>query len=497
MGDKPTYEELQRRVEELEFSEVKYKQEIQSLRGAVAESQRFRSALDEVSAYIYMKDTQSRYVYANRLTLELFGCSLEELVGRDDTNFFPPDTVKRLREVDLRVFAGEQTFEEIDVAGSERRIYLETKTPIYEEPERTTIRGLLGVSMDITDRKQADEKLNKITYELGERLKELNCLYAISKLVEEHTTTEDIIPGIVDLIPISWQYPEITCAQIILNGKTYKTDNFQETEWLLSQRIIVSEMKAGVIEVYYFEEKPEVYEGPFLREERALINAIAERLGHIIERKQAEAALLESEARYARAVRGTSDGLWDWNVLTNEDYLSPRWKELLGYTDDELTDHYDTFFSRVHPDDKSRVQAAINDHLEKNVPYDIEHRLRTKSCDYRWFSDRGMAERDEQGKAVLMSGSITDITERKQAEKEREKLIKDLQKALEEIKTLRGIIPICASCKKIRDDQGYWNQIEAYITKHSKAEFSHSICQECAKKLYPDLVDENGNFPST
>ncbi len=86
-----------------------------------------------------------------------------------------------------------------------------------------------------------------------------------------------------------------------------------------------------------------------------------------------------------------------------------------------------------------------------------------------------------------------EIQDRKQAEEEREKLIKQLQETLAEIKTLSGLLPICASCKKIRDDKGYWNQIESYIMDHSEAQFSHSICHECAKKLYPEFVDENGN----
>lgn len=135
----------------------------ETLKAALAETRRFRKALDEVSAHVYMKDPQSRYIYANRVTLELFGCSAEELVGRDDTHFFPPDTVKRLREVDLRVFAGEQTSEEIDVtsAGSERRFYWEVKTPIYEGSEHKTIWGLLGISTDITERKQAEEALRE------------------------------------------------------------------------------------------------------------------------------------------------------------------------------------------------------------------------------------------------------------------------------------------------------------------------------------------------
>jgi DNA repair exonuclease SbcCD ATPase subunit len=76
------------------------------------------------------------------------------------------------------------------------------------------------------------------------------------------------------------------------------------------------------------------------------------------------------------------------------------------------------------------------------------------------------------------------IEERKAAEKEREKVIKDLKTALDEVKTLQGFIPICASCKKIRDDKGYWNQIEQYIQKHSCATFSHGICPECLEKKY-------------
>ena len=80
-----------------------------------------------------------------------------------------------------------------------------------------------------------------------------------------------------------------------------------------------------------------------------------------------------------------------------------------------------------------------------------------------------------------------EIESRKEAELNKEKLILDLQKSLNEVKTLKGLLPICASCKKIRDDKGYWNQIESYMRKHFDAEFSHSICPECAKKLYPDF----------
>ena len=86
------------------------------------------------------------------------------------------------------------------------------------------------------------------------------------------------------------------------------------------------------------------------------------------------------------------------------------------------------------------------------------------------------------------------IEKRRQAQAEREELIRSLREALAEVKLLSGFLPICTSCKKIRDDKGYWNQIESYISTHSDVIFSHSVCPECVKKLYPDLVDENGNI---
>jgi len=87
--------------------------------------------------------------------------------------------------------------------------------------------------------------------------------------------------------------------------------------------------------------------------------------------------------------------------------------------------------------------------------------------------------------------NIRDITQRKRIEEERRKLTNDLQDALAKIKRLRGLLPICASCKKIRDDKGYWNQLETYIQEHSEAEFSHGFCPECMKNLYGVILEQD------
>jgi PAS domain S-box-containing protein len=128
------------------------------------------------------------------------------------------------------------------------------------------------------------------------------------------------------------------------------------------------------------------------------------------------AALQASEERFALAVRGSSDGLWDWNVLTDEVYYAPRFKELLGYVDEEFPNVFATFESHLHEEDRDATLVAVRKHLEERAPYDVEYRLRTKSGEYRWFRARGQAIWNESRQPMRMAGSITDIHDRKRAE---------------------------------------------------------------------------------
>lgn len=154
--------------------------------------------------------------------------------------------------------------------------------------------------------------------------------------------------------------------------------------------------------------------------DRAQQNALshAARLAAMaINREKQEAALTRSEERYARAIRATTDGLWEWNLLTGETYLSARWKEMLGFAESELpSNRQEAFLARLHPEDVARVDAARRAHFENDVPYDVEFRLRNKEGQYRWFLARGRAERNSDGRPVRMTGTISDITSRKDAE---------------------------------------------------------------------------------
>ncbi len=141
---------------------------------------------------------------------------------------------------------------------------------------------------------------------------------------------------------------------------------------------------------------------------------------HNLEAKVADRtqALRTSEERYMLAERAVNDGIWDWNILTHDYYLSPRWNKILGYAAGELPNVESIFFELIHPDDKHQASEVFRKHLENRERYTTELRLRHKDGSYRWVLDRGEAIRDADGHPVRMVGSITDITERKAAEAE-------------------------------------------------------------------------------
>jgi diguanylate cyclase (GGDEF)-like protein/PAS domain S-box-containing protein len=143
----------------------------------------------------------------------------------------------------------------------------------------------------------------------------------------------------------------------------------------------------------------------------------------ISERKAAEAALRESEERYSLAAAGANDGLWDWDLNTNRVYFSPRWKEILGYSEGGIGDNPEEWLKRVHPEDRDSVQTEIDNHLSAASSHlEIEHRVEHRDGTYRWILCRGLAVRDDNATPYRIAGSFSDITARKRVE---EQLLRD------------------------------------------------------------------------
>jgi len=275
--------------------------------------------------------------------------------------------------------------------------------------------GNIGTIQDVTDIKEIEKALQEKTDTLGERVKELNCLYGIAHLVEKPgISLEEIIQGTVELIPASWQYPEITCARIILNNKQFKTEFFAESDWKQTSDIIVQGEPVGNLDICYLAEKPASDEGPFQKEERKLLDAITERLGRIIERKQVENALRESECNLKKAQSTAHVGSWELDIATMKVTGSDELFSIFGLSRDEAT--LEAFVEIVHPDDREYDISHIQRGMEQGEPWDIEHRLILRNGTQKWVHAIGEAIKDENRKITTLTGITQDITEHKQAE---------------------------------------------------------------------------------
>lgn len=165
---------------------------------------------------------------------------------------------------------------------------------------------------------------------------------------------------------------------------------------------------------------------------------------------------------------------WRANIDALCDYFNDRWLSFRGRSMEE--EYGNGWTEGVHPDDFDRCLKIYLDAFSAREIFEMEYRLKRYDGEYRWIFDRGAPFQNEHGEFAGYIGSCIDVTDRVDAQ---EALRRRLE---EEIKTLKGIIPICAYCHKIRNDREIWQQMESYISEHSEALFSHGMCPECSEK---------------
>ena len=273
------------------------------------------------------------------------------------------------------------------------------------------------VSLIIAGVKQM--KVKKRQDDLNKPVRHLKLLLALSHLIEEKGSSPgDVYRGLVKLIPNAWLYPENTCARLTLDGQHYATPNWQQTACSQAAGIKVRGKPWGQLEVCYTGSLEDSCAGPFLDEERELIDAVAERLGHYIERRQAEDALFESELKYRNVVENAGDAI----IVAQEGiikYINSCGIKLTGYSLEELTSR--PFTSFIHPDDREYVlQRHMRRTKGEEVPYIYEFRLVDRHGRSRWV-EINAALAEYEGKPATLN-FLRDITERKTAQQELSKL---------------------------------------------------------------------------
>jgi PAS domain S-box-containing protein len=278
--------------------------------------EKYRTILDNVEAGYFELDLAGNIIEGTDSAAVMLGSSPElkstALIGHNFAEFCDEKNAQALFKTYHNVYLTGEPAKEVEwniTAPDGTKIFTETSAALMRDAKGEPI-GFRGIIQDVTDRKKAELELRKRTHDLGERVKELNCMYGISKLKETPGITfEKILKGVVELIPQSWQYPEHTCARVIFKGIEFRSKNFQETDWLQASDIRVDGQNVGVVEVFSLSEMPVTDEGPFLEKKRQLLDDIAHRLGKTFERIRAEEALQKAKAEADEANKAKGEFL--------------------------------------------------------------------------------------------------------------------------------------------------------------------------------------------
>ena len=496
MVDKPTYEELEQRVKKLEKAESERSRAEKVLQES---EEKYRQLFNTISDSVLVFDAETReFIDANNAATTLYGYSKEEIFNlkHSDITCEPKKSDESIKQT---------------ISGEIQRIPLRyhkkkdgTKFPVEISSCAFNLGNrqmVCGVIRDITDRMEIEQKLQLRTHELEERVRELNCFYGISNLVEQQDISlEEILQGTADLIPPSWQYPEITCARIIIQDREWKTKNFQETIWKQASDIKVHGELSGNLEVYYLEEKPEIDEGPFLKEERKLIIAIAGRVGRIVERKLAEEALIASEEKYRNIFENIQDVYYEVTLDGIILEISPSIKDVSLYKREEIIGKS---FSDVYFDPIKRKEF-VKELLKNGKVVDYEILLKDKDATKEYCSITAKLVRDKYGNPIKIIGSMHNISERIRAEEQIHVLTQELIKVQESERQMissylhdnmaQNLSALIIDCETLLDNQpSIRPEVRQKVSEMSK------MLRECIKEvrnlsydLRPPALDELG-----
>jgi PAS domain S-box-containing protein len=446
-----------------------------------------RTLIDNLPDVIYAKDLACRKTLSNLADVHLMGLQSEaEVLGKNDFNHYPRETAERFFADDQIVIqTGQPVLEReeyvVDAEGKKRWL-LTSKLPLRDD--RGNIIGLIGIGRDITKRKQMEETLSQeriLLRTLIDNLpdviyaKDLACRKTLSNLADVHLMglqSEAEVLGKNDFNHYPRETAErffaddqivIQTGQPVLEREEYVVDAEGKKRWLLTSKLPLRDDKGDIVGLIGIgrdiTKRKQAEEA--LAAERNLLRTLIDNLPDLVYFKDAE-------GRY---------------VLNNRAHLqsmgAERQEEVLGKTPFDFHPHV---LAKQYHEDEMRIMRTGEPLLERE-----ELAVYKDTGEQRWHLTSKIPLKDSQGRVAGIVGISRDITEAKRAQDERERLINELQRALADLKTLSGLVPICANCKKIRDDKGYWTQVEAYIQEHSEARFSHGLCPDCAAKLYPDF----------
>lgn len=391
--------------------------------------------LDNINEVVMLMSPDLRIIWANRAASEKSGVPADQMIGRYCSDVWHNKRWS-CEECPLLKVKNTETAHTREITGTDGRSWLITAVPLKDNDGKLT--GIVETSLEITERKEYEKKL----FDKKQRLEEKD---KIQSLTIESMDNGFIFFGednkillansiLYEMFDLSETAKNITEGNVFRDLLKDKIENFEEFKKITTcnfasdeRSIDLFKLKNGKI----FER----YSVPVFNEDKK-IGRICNFRDVTVE-KSFNAEIIRSREQFELAVNGSQDGIWDWDIANDELFLSPRWKEIIGYEDWELENKFSTFEEHIHPDDKQRVMDTVNKYFNNKLPaYCQEFRFRHKNGSYVWILARGEALRDENENPYRMAGSHTDITERKMNEerlKQKDKLLSAVAKATTEL----------------------------------------------------------------
>jgi len=326
---------------------------------------RYRTIIESIEDGYFEVDLAGTFTFVNDAQCRMTGSPRERLIGRNNRAYTTEEEAKKIYQLFSGIYKTGKP-----VTGFAFEYKRKDGTMAFNEMSASLIRdsegkpiGFRGISRDVTERKRVEHQLSK-------RMNELRAFYSLAEITErEGISLDKLYQEFANILPQSWQYPEIACARIMIGDSEFCTENFAESPWKQSAPVKVHASVVGRIEVGYLEERPEEDEGPFLKEERLLIGAIAERIGHVTERKRAA----EQLQRYAADLERNNEEVKNFAYIVSHDLRVPL-VNLKGYTSELRTalevigSNLDAALPHLIDEKRSAVATA----LHEDVPEALE-----------------------------------------------------------------------------------------------------------------------------
>ncbi len=371
----------------------------------------FQAISDTALDAIIVMDAEGRIAHWNPAAERIFGYRADEAIGKNvHALLAPPEQQTQAAQAVahfLRTGQGPVLGKILELeAVSKDGLRIPVELSVAAIPGTSCCRAA-AIVREISARKRAETELQHRTEQLHFRLKELHCLFGIYRLLEEtEAPWEETLAKAVRLIPSAWQYPEAACARIVLAQQVFATENFQETPWKLAAPIWVGGQLAGALEVCYLQSLPEADIGPFLKEEKALLELVANHLGRIIEQLQAQQHIRELKRQIEFVLQATNTELFITDSQRNLLYVDPGAQRIYG--DPKGRTCYEYFAGSQ----SSCPGCPVGSIGEGQV---IQHEATLPKEGHRPVQIITTAFRDENGQ-LLIANVAVDLTERKRME---------------------------------------------------------------------------------